>query len=355
MVSISMCMIVKNEEALLSRCLESYKGLFDEIIIVDTGSSDNTKKIAAQYTDKIYDYEWCSDFAAARNFAFDKASCDYIFTADADEVLDNKNKSEFLKLKQVLDYDVDIVQMKYVTPPEYNTVYNCIKEYRPKLFKRLRTFKWVSPIHETVRLEPIVFDSDIEILHMPAGRHEKRDFAIFINAVKSGVRLEKYVLKMFCKELLISGNDNDFIAVSDIFTDKLSKDFTDTECVKAINCILARIYRITGNEHEFFKICLKDIAVDPCSEICTELGEYYYNKNDYAEAVLWFINAADETSSILNIRSAGDIPLFRLADCYDRLFQLADKSGDIRLKEIYLHNRDEYKKRAESWSLPAEL
>lgn len=56
MISISMCMIAKNEEAVLKRCLDSYSGLFDEIIIVDTGSTDNTKNIAAGYTDKIYGF-----------------------------------------------------------------------------------------------------------------------------------------------------------------------------------------------------------------------------------------------------------------------------------------------------------
>ena len=58
MITVSLCMIVKNEEKILSRCLDSYLGLFDEIIIVDTGSTDNTKNIAKKYTDKIYDYKW---------------------------------------------------------------------------------------------------------------------------------------------------------------------------------------------------------------------------------------------------------------------------------------------------------
>ena len=88
MISVSMCMIVKNEQDILKRCLDSYAGTYDELIIVDTGSSDNTKAIASEYTDKIYDFTWINDFSAARNFAFSKASCEYIFSADADEELD---------------------------------------------------------------------------------------------------------------------------------------------------------------------------------------------------------------------------------------------------------------------------
>ena len=70
MIEISLCMIVKNEEKILTRCLDSVADLVDEIVIVDTGSTDATKKIAANYTDKIYDFTWVDDFSAARNFAF---------------------------------------------------------------------------------------------------------------------------------------------------------------------------------------------------------------------------------------------------------------------------------------------
>ena len=70
MITISLCMIVKNEEKILARCLDSVADLMDEIIIVDTGSADRTKDIAARYTKHIYDFQWVDDFSAARNYAF---------------------------------------------------------------------------------------------------------------------------------------------------------------------------------------------------------------------------------------------------------------------------------------------
>ena len=73
MASISLCMIVKNEEYVLERCLESVRSLADEIIIVDTGSTDRTREIAKKYTDRIYEIPWKDDFAWARNFSFSKA------------------------------------------------------------------------------------------------------------------------------------------------------------------------------------------------------------------------------------------------------------------------------------------
>jgi len=147
MATISLCMIVKNEEAVLDRCLSSIADLMDEIIIVDTGSTDRTKEIASRYTNQIYDFPWQNDFSAARNFSFSKATMDYIYTADADEVLDSENHKRFIYLKKSLLPEIEIVQMKYITSEEYNTVMNICNEYRPKLYKRLREFRWIDPIH----------------------------------------------------------------------------------------------------------------------------------------------------------------------------------------------------------------
>ena len=70
MTTFSLCMIVRNEEKNLKRCLDGIADLMDEIVIVDTGSDDGTKDIAAKYTDKIFDFKWTGDFSEARNFSF---------------------------------------------------------------------------------------------------------------------------------------------------------------------------------------------------------------------------------------------------------------------------------------------
>ena len=77
MVTVSLCMIVRNEEAHLAHCLRSVKDLVDEIIIVDTGSTDQTKEIARSFSCRIFDFPWQDDFAAARNFSFDQARMDF--------------------------------------------------------------------------------------------------------------------------------------------------------------------------------------------------------------------------------------------------------------------------------------
>ena len=100
MKEISLCMIVKDEEKVIGRCLESVKDLVDEIIIVDTGSKDKTKEIVSKFTDKIYDFEWVNDFAKARNFSFSKATKDYILWLDADDVIFEADRKKFKELKE---------------------------------------------------------------------------------------------------------------------------------------------------------------------------------------------------------------------------------------------------------------
>lgn len=87
MIPISVCIIGKNEEKHIEKCLEPLTHYPFEIIYVDTGSTDRTKELAAKYTDKIYDFEWIGDFSAARNFSLSKASHNYVLVLDCDEYL----------------------------------------------------------------------------------------------------------------------------------------------------------------------------------------------------------------------------------------------------------------------------
>ena len=351
MISVSMCMIVKNEQEILKRCLDSYAGTYDELIIVDTGSSDNTKAIASEYTDKIYDFTWINDFSAARNFAFSKASCEYIFSADADEELDITNNLALRNLKKILLPEIDIVQMYYVNASDYNSVYNARRELRPKLFKRLRPFVWISPIHETVRLTPVVFDSDIEIMHKPVCTHNKRDFATYFKAFEKGVHLENYVVTMLCKELFISGETEDFLAFRNIFENILVNENRSDDIMKEINCILAKIYQLSGDKDNFFKITLKAVADNPCAEMCLILGSYYIDAGDYEEAVLWLYNAACETECILDAASGGRKPLFLLGKCYEKL---AESTDNPDMHQQFLNMSQDYYSQAEKWKLPEE-
>lgn len=339
MITISSCMIVKNEENVLERALKGIAKISDEIIIIDTGSTDRTKEIALKYTDKVYDFQWVGDFSKARNFAFEKATMEYIYSADADEIIDDANIQRFITLKKAMLSDIEIVQMKYTNQLYLGTTYNYDTEYRPKLYKRIRKFIWQEPVHEAVRLFPVVYDSDIEIIHMPEQNHSERDFRIYKHMIDAGEILSEKLYLMYAKELYISGTDNDIIDAYEFFQNSLRSEIRSIKETKAAQCILVRYGRITNDINVLMSNSLKNIADGESSaEVCCELGEYFYALGDYLEAELWFYNAAHETSSELSIKSSGVTALSGLERCYTAL-------GNSE-KAI------EYKKLADEWEYP---
>ncbi len=332
-------MIVKNEEEILARCLDSFSSLFDEIVIVDTGSHDSTKEIARRYTDRVYDFIWCDDFSAARNYAFSLCTCDYVYSCDADEVLDQTNLKRFEQLKFAMMPEVEIVQMKYVE--KNSTVLNSISEYRPKLFKRVRSFVWEDPVHETVRLDPVVFDSDIEILHLPNGsHHSSRDFRIFKAEYEKNHRLSRNLYRMYAIELLKCGNTDELEDAVEVFTDRMEMEDIDDEALIIALCVLSRAYRLKTEWQDMLSCALKAFSLDieVPAEIHYDLGIFYLYKQDYKEAVEHFSNALQNCAPMLDIHTGGNLPLLGLAEC-------ADACGDAAAAK-------NYRVMAENWTLP---
>ena len=107
--SISLCMIVKDEEESLPTCLNSIRDYVDEIIIVDTGSTDSTVEIAKSYNAKVYHHPWENSFSKARNYSLSYATCDWILIMDADEEIEKKDA---FKLRDVIkNDDVNLIFM----------------------------------------------------------------------------------------------------------------------------------------------------------------------------------------------------------------------------------------------------
>ena len=167
-IEISLCMIVKNEEHNLGNCLATVHDLVDEIIIIDTGSTDKTIEIASEYTDKIYHFEWINDFSAARNYSFSKATKEYIMWLDADDIINEENRQKILDLKETLDKEIDVVIMDYHYAFDDAGNLAAIQP-RERLLKRSKNFKWRNVVHEHIYFgQEIEFKSlrtDIYIIH----------------------------------------------------------------------------------------------------------------------------------------------------------------------------------------------
>ncbi|MCM3238364.1 glycosyltransferase family 2 protein [Heyndrickxia oleronia] len=144
---ISLCMIVKNEEKVLDRCLTSVVNSVDEIIIVDTGSIDQTKEIASRYTTKIYDFEWINDFSAARNFAASKATGEWILVLDADEYVDEENFTDFLQKLKDDNGEFDTYYAKIINFTG-NFGENLVQNFHDRIYKNNGDISYYRQIHE---------------------------------------------------------------------------------------------------------------------------------------------------------------------------------------------------------------
>ncbi|WP_338588700.1 glycosyltransferase [Paenibacillus sp. Y5S-9] len=142
--TISLCMIVKDEESVLERCLDSVKEFVDEIIIVDTGSIDRTPDIARKYTDKIYSFEWINDFSAARNESIGYATSDYILVLDADEYLESG-----YELKKDLQEELDFYVFNIKNTTNQGTAFN---HTAVRLFKNNFELYYENRLHEHLNI-----------------------------------------------------------------------------------------------------------------------------------------------------------------------------------------------------------
>lgn len=145
MIPISVCIITKNEERNIERCLASLAPYGFEIILVDTGSTDKTKELASKYTDHIYDFKWVNDFSAARNYSLNQASNDWIFMIDCDETLQSVDLEELDYFRKHLSHAVGSVNRENLTGTPENPGRTVDRTER--FFSRKR-FHYTGRIHE---------------------------------------------------------------------------------------------------------------------------------------------------------------------------------------------------------------
>lgn len=147
---LSVCIITKNEEKNIRRCLASLSGYGFELVVADTGSTDGTREVVREFTDKLYEFEWCDDFAAAKNFAISKAEHELVLVVDSDEFLEPITEDNLKKLEQLICQNPDgigRVRRKNVFVRDGIRQEN--REWINRIFDR-RKFHYQGRIHEQV-------------------------------------------------------------------------------------------------------------------------------------------------------------------------------------------------------------
>ncbi|MDJ0692114.1 MAG: glycosyltransferase [Xenococcaceae cyanobacterium MO_188.B32] len=294
MTNLSLCAIVKNEEYFLPKCLESLKNIVDEIIILDTGSTDKTVEIAEQLGAKVYHFQWCDDFAVARNEALKYVQGEWVLVLDADEVL---NPAIVPQLQQAIEAENNlVVNLVRHEVGAAQSPYSLIS----RLFRRHPAIKFSRPYHaliddsvsELLAKESdwrVVSLSDVAILH----------YGYQAEAIAS---LDKYTRARVMMEKFLATHPNDPYVCS-----KLGALYLQSGSLK--------------NGIKFLKQGLKSNLAEPpvLFEIHYSLGNAYNRQQDYERAQKHYHKAIAQPI----------LPILKIG-AYNNLGSLLLNLGDLR-------------------------
>ena len=321
MAEVRLCMIVRNEEAVLERCLSSVKDLVDEIVIADTGSEDSTKKIARSMGAKVYDFVWNDNFSDARNFSFSKAECEYQFWLDADDVIEGVNREKFLRTKESLTADVVMLPYHTAFDEKGKPVFTFRRE---RLLRRDMGFKWEGAVHECITPRGKIIYGDAAISHRKE-RHGRslRNLRIYQKMKAEGHEFSGRELYYYGREL---ADHEAYKAAIGVFEEYLSrKDAWQPDCREA--CLrMAECYKAYGNLPDAKKAAVRGLEYGvPTPELCCCLGGIYVDEMKYHEAAYWYKAAVsagecrNENQGFIRQEYSLLIPALQLCLCYDRM------------------------------------
>lgn len=348
-MTLSVCLIVRDEEEVLARCLDCVKKIADEIIIVDTGSKDNTVKIASGYTQKLYSFEWCDNFSAARNFAFSKATCNYVMWLDADDVITDENCIQISNL--VNKGGFDMAYLLYATAFDGDNptfIYN-----RERIFLRSLDYRFSGAVHEAVvpRGNKVYSNARIDHKKIKAG-DPLRNLSIYQKLIAGGNCLNEREKFYYGRELLFNKMYRECAAVLENFL--IGNGWVENKIEACVN--LYYCYLQLGEKDNALQSLLKSMLYgSPRSQVCCILGEYFTENSNIYAAIYWYTRALDckhevHTGAFVNPDYSEFIPCIQLCVLYDRLGEYKtanefnERAGAIKPHSAeYLYNRQYFK------------
>ena len=291
---ISLCLIVKNEEKDLARCINSLKGCYDELIIADTGSTDKTVEIAKKLGARVEHFDWIDDFGAARNFSFSFATGDWIMWVDADDILQEGQAEDFRRIVHSYDDNPNVtsINFQYIYSHESTGTGEIpnFKYHRCRVIKK-GTAKWVARIHEYLAIDQSKSINDHEIVfhHFrdegKGTQNTARNLRI-LQKVVDGASVEEKPRYLFYygKECMYNGLWDDamkafkeYIPLSSWLPEKHRAMYELGVC-----------YNNLGDEENAKRYAFEAINLDKnYADPYILLGQMAYEKKDWQECIRW--------------------------------------------------------------------
>lgn len=331
MPTLSICMIVRDEEETLARCLNCVKALADEIIVVDTGSVDKTLEIAGKFTKKIYRFKWNDDFSAARNYAFSKATGEFIMWLDADDVITDENADLIKAL--LIGGDFDVAFLKYACSFDDSGKPAFVYE-RERILRRSLDFKWCGAVHEVITPKGKIVHSPACIYHKKTKPNAPmRNLLIYQGAIARGVKLSPREKFYYGRELYFNNMLEECVAVLKSY---LAGEGWEENKVEASRTLYKALVRLGKVEEALNCLVGGFLFSFPHAEDCCILAEYFERVHNLKSAVYWYERALSspekvEDGGFINQDYCGYIPAIRLCVLY---YALGDLKNSERYNEI---------------------
>jgi glycosyltransferase involved in cell wall biosynthesis/organic radical activating enzyme len=351
-------MIVRDEDDVIGRCLDCARQFADEIIVVDTGSFDRTREIAALYTDKLYDFEWTDDFSAARNFSFQYATCDYSMWLDADDVIMPDSIQKIIEWKENDDFS-QIIYFAYSNGErrEAVNIYDDSIVLRDRLYHKSVNTHWKYAVHEGIDFKGYT-DSvrdDILVVHQKTKVNDKhRNMRIFSNSFPNGLNAfnQWYYARELYFEKRYEESYEAYTKSGESKPDALPYAILSLRELRKTELLKKELTEIVRNENAG--------AIVFC-----ELGRLSAADGDYQSAIMYYEKALQVREDLhdfhVHFPAFGDfVPLIRLAGIYRKLGNDAESHACFyRAAEIYPNSLEvklnkifHYKPYKEIWITP---
>ncbi|MBP2627630.1 MAG: glycosyl transferase family 2 [Firmicutes bacterium] len=327
---ISLAMIVRDEEANLAECLGSVKDEVDEIVIVDTGSTDQTLNIASNFTNKIYHFPWQGDFSAARNFAISKCSGQWILSLDADEKLDSEKGSIRQLIGSSPETEVFGLSLLIYSATEYErfTVM--------RLFRNTAEYHFVGKIHEQVVINNtnVVDIGDAPVICHKFVTHKQRNKKRWRNLRLLKHELHRdpdnYYLKYYMGvEWLGIGRYEravDCLQTAVASISLYQPMFRGPAVRYLVDCL-----KFLGRPDEALEICQNECELNPdFTDVFFETGAILEEQGKFKQAIDYFLKAiqlGDPPLWLFHSKGTESfLACYHLAFCYEKigLYELAE-------------------------------
>lgn len=340
-IPVTVCIIAKNEEKHIEECLKHLKKYDMEIIVTDTGSTDRTKEIAGHYADKVVEFEWIDDFAAARNYCASFASNNWILVIDCDEYVNSINVKGLRIMMQKYPRYTGVLRLKNLIPEGNNGAKGYVSDDVPRMYNK-NYFQFDFPIHEQLRFKDKSKSDDvmeafllpIECIHHGYAltgddmrKKQERNIKLLEGSIEEDPTNGYYFFQMGQSNFVLGDVDK---AIEAYEKGMSLVDNLDNVYVPEMIMSLAKAYTAKRRVDDALNFIEKYVKYYNTAKFQFEYAELLRKNNQVLKALAMYI----KVTTMQDVETIGE----NLITCYGCIISIYESMGNKQMAELF-HNQ----------------